>query len=275
MKTIFIAITCAVFLGSGGVLTCTELSLNSDSSSERQLLESFLKTAKVMSVDKGKGRRSELWYIDLDDGQDLRKGAFKITDRDWTSANGGNSYKYVLAAYELNKILDLNLIPPTVGRKINRRKGSLMLFVDQPFISEGDRRQKGIEPPDAEEFEKALAEVRIFEHLILFSCICNQRDLDNILIQTDGDWKIWMIDLDEAFAPATRLIRGCEITCCTKELFQKILDLKEEVVEARLKPYLSEEELNALIVRRNLIVERINELIAEKGEAAVLPIKKK
>ena len=275
MKNLLILAICSLFIMCASGAVIADVEDNPEPASEQELLESFLRTAKVTSVDKGKGRRSELWYVDLDDGKDLRKGAFKITDRDWTNASGGNSYKYVLAAYELNKILDMNLIPPTVERKINRRKGSLMLFVEQPWISEGDRRQKGIEPPDPEEFEKAMAEVRVFEHLIRFSCVCNQRDLDNILIQTDKEWKLWMIDLDEAFAPATNLIKGCEITCCTKELFQKILDLKEDVVEARLRAYLSSDELNALMVRKNLIVEKIQELIAEKGEAAVLPVKKK
>lgn len=248
--------------------------IQSGENMEQEELERFLKTAEIVSVEKEQGRRSEKWDVSLDDGKTQKKGAFKLIDRPWTNISGGNSYKHVLAAYELNKLLDLNLVPPTVERKINGRKGSLMLFVEKPFVSEGDRLLRELEPPNPEEFEKAMAEVTVFEHLVYFPCLCNQRDPDNILIQTDKDWKIWMIDLDEAFASAKKLIIDCEIKCCTKELFQKILDLNEDVVKKQLKSYLNEDELIALMFRRDLIVKRIEELIAEKGEKAVLPSKK-
>ncbi len=249
---------------------CQGIVIQYEGNVEREKLEKFLKTADVISVEKGQGRRSEKWDISLDDGKTQKKGAFKLLDRSWTNISGGNSYKYVLAAYELNKILGLDLVPPTVERKIDGIKGSLMLFVEQPFVSDNDRLQKGLEPPNPEEFDKAMAEVIIFEHLVFFPCICNQRDLDNILIQTDQEWKIWMVDLDEAFVPAKKLIPDCEINSCTKELLKKILDLNENVVKKRLKSYLSKDQLFALMVRRDLIVEKIEELVEEKGEEAIL-----
>ena len=90
---------------------------------DRESIEKFLKTAKDISVDKGKGRRTESWVVELDDGKIQGRGFFKMVNRDRPNPSGGDSYKYVLAGYELDKMLDLNLVPPTVERKIERRSG--------------------------------------------------------------------------------------------------------------------------------------------------------
>jgi hypothetical protein len=231
---------------------------------DRQSIEKFLKTAKDISVEKGRGRRTESWVVDLDDGKNQRRGFFKLTNRDWSNPSGGDSYKYVLASYELDKMLDLNLVPPTVERKISRKKGSLMLFLEPPVINEDDRMQKNLVPPDPASFNKTMADVVIFEHLLFFPSLCNKRDLGNIMIQTELNWKVWMVDLSEAFAPAMRLITGCEITDCSDNLFHNIESLSKNGIQARLGQYLSEKEIAALLVRKDLIIKKVKELRAKK-----------
>ncbi len=227
---------------------------------ERQSIEKFLKTAKVVSVLKERGRRTESWEVELDDGKIQRGGFFKLVNRDRPNPSGGDSYKYVLAGYELDKMLDLNLVPPTVERKIERRKGSLMLFLEPPVISEEDRMQKNLVPPDPVSFNKTLSDIVVFEHLIYFPSLCSQRDLGNILIQTEKNWKVWMIDLSEAFAPATKLIPGCEITGCSDNLFHKMENLSKDRIRARLGQYLNDEEITTLLVRKDLIIKKVKEL---------------
>lgn len=248
----------------------SDLVFGIQNSIDREGLEKFLRNADIVSIDRERGRRTESWEIELIEDGVRRKGFFKLTDRQRPHPSGGDSYRYVIAAYELNKILELNLVPPTVERKIKRDKGSLMLFLDPPVLSESERVQKNLDPPDPEKFEQEMAAINVFEHLIFFPCLCNQTDPDNILIETDKNWKVWMVDLSTAFAPANRLIRDCPLGGCPKELFEKLIDLDENAVKTRLKPYLTDEELNALMVRKDLIIEMIKELIQEKGEAAVL-----
>ncbi len=232
---------------------------------DREGIEKFLKTAKVVLVEKGKGRRTESWEVELDDGKIQGKGFFKLVNRDRPNPSGGDSYKYVLASYELDKMLDLNLVPPTVERKIERKKGSLMLYLEPPVISEDVRMQKNLVPPDLDSFKKTMADIVIFEHLLFFSSLCSQRDLDNIMIQTEKNWKVWMVDLSEAFAPATRLIIGCEITACSDNLFHKIESLSRDGIQVRLGPYLNDEEISALLVRKDLIIQKVKELRAKKS----------
>jgi hypothetical protein len=240
---------------------------------DRESLESFLRSADVVSIDRGSGRRTESWQIELREDGIRRGGFFKLTDRQRPHPSGGDSYKYVIAAYELDKMLELNLVPPTVERRIKGEKGSLMLFLDN-VISESERVQKEIEPLDPEMFKREMAAVNVFEHLIYFPCLCNQTDPDNILIQTDNDWKIWMVDLSTAFMDAPRLIKDCPLESCPKDLFENLIDLDEKKVKTRLKAYLLEDELNALLIRKDLIIERIKALIEEKGEESVLHLKK-
>jgi len=231
---------------------------------DRQSIEKFLKTAKDISVEKNRGRRTESWVVDLDDGKIQGKGFFKVTNRIRPNASGGDSYKYVLASYELDKMLDLNLVPPTVERKIAKNKGSLMLYLEPPVISEEERRQKNLVPPDPDSFNKTVCDLVVFEHLIFFPSLCTQRDLGNILIQTELNWKVWMVDLSEAFAPATNLIPGCEITDCSDNLFHNIESLSKNGIQARLGPYLNDEEISSLLVRKDLIIKKVKELRAEK-----------
>lgn len=231
---------------------------------DRESIEKFLKKAKYVSIEKGRGRRTESWVVDLDDGKIQGRGFFKLTNRDWSNPSGGDSYKYVLAGYELDKMLDLNLVPPTVERKIDRKKGSLMLYLEEPVMSEEERRQKNLVPPDPLSFNKTLSDLVIFEHLIFFPSLCSQRDLENIMIKTEKDWKVWMVDLSDAFAPAKRLITGCEITDCSDNLFHKMENLNKNGIRARLGQYLNGEEIAALLVRKDLIIKKVKELRAKK-----------
>lgn len=251
-----------------------DLTFGSQAGIDRESLEKFLRNADIVSIDKGRGRRTDSWQIELIEDGVRRRGFFKLTDRPRPQPSGGDSYRYVIAAYELDKMLELNLVPTTVERKIKKDKGSLMLYVEGDVINESDRVQKNLDPPDLEKFKCEMAAVNVFEHLIFFPCLCNQTDTDNILIQTNNDWKVWMIDLSTAFAPATRLIRDCPLSCCPKELFEKLIDLDENAVKTRLKPYMTEEELNAMMARKDLIVKMIKELIEERGEEAVLLVSK-
>jgi hypothetical protein len=234
----------------------------------QQEIENYLKNAKVCSEKRRVGRRTEAWLLCLTDGKIERRGFFRITNRIRPHPLA-DSYKYDLAAYELNKLLDLNIVPPAVEREIEGKKGSLALLIEG-IITEEIRRNKNIEPPDPQSFEHSLEQLTIFENLTYSNSYCGKRDLGDILIMRKEDWKIWRVDFSEAFAPLPELIPECHITRCSKKLFQTLLKLDNDAVKGKLSLYLNEEEINALLQRKNIIIERIQKLIEEKGEEAVL-----
>ena len=230
-------------------------------------LENYLRTAKVVSKSRT-GGRGENWKLNLDDGKIARQGFFKLTNRSRPTLIA-DSYKYGIAAYEMDKLLDLNLIPEVVERKIDGRKGSLQILITGHLL-ESERRIKNIEPPDPERFKNTLENLSVFENLTYSPSFCGERELDDILIMYKKDWKVWRVDFSQAFALSPELIPGCEITCCSKKLYQRLINLDDKVIKAKLKHYLNDREISMLLKRKKLIIEKIKQLIAEKGEKSVL-----
>ena len=60
-----------------------------------------------------------------------------------------------------------------------------------------------------------------------------------------------------------------EITRLDRELFEALKALDPKVVRKRLKPWLFERSIEQLLSRRDALVERLERLAAEKGQAAV------
>ena len=253
-----------VFLGAWFYLESQEVS---QEKAEQKEMENYLRTAKVVSKTRAGGRGIN-WKVGLDDGNGVRYGFFKTIDRT-RPTHIADSYKYGIAAYELNKLLNLNFVPPVVEREIDGQKGSLQIFITGA-LKESERRLRKIEPPDPEKFKKTLETVVVFENLVYCRSYCAERELDDVLILENEDWKVWRVDFSESFSPAPKLIPGCEITCCSEKLFKRLLDIDNKTIEAKLKPYLNERELSMLLKRKKIIVKKIKKLIAEKGEKSAL-----
>lgn len=227
-------------------------------------LEIFLRTANVASVNKGGvGGRTGPWVVSLDDGKTRKRTIFKYVNAQ-RPASPPDSYKYDLAAYELTKLLGIEMIPPIVEREVEKTMGTLQIFLED-CIREKERRRKKIEPPDPKAFGDAMEDVKVLEILTLDECM----DRDDTYIHRE-EWRVWRVDFSEAFFPSPELPEGCEITRCSKKFYQALLRLPDDVIVSTMKPYLNEEEIDALLKRKCLIIEKINKLIEDKGEAAVL-----
>lgn len=236
---------------------------------EREQLENFLSKARVVRVSKGQaGGRTAPWIVSLDDGRMKGRAIFKYVHRP-RPAMIPDSYFYELAAYELNKLLDLDIMPTVVARKLDGRNGSLQVMLTG-VINEAQRQRKGLTPPDEESFQQALAEVVVFENLVYDQCL----DQDDILISLNT-WQVWRIDFSESFAPVPELLADCPIRRCSRELFNSLSRLDPGLLTNKVKSYLSEQEIEALLKRKDLIIAALKKLIEEQGEEAVLFTKKK
>lgn len=228
-------------------------------------MEIYLKTAKIISINKNDiAGRTAPWDINLDDGKIKRRARFKHLDRHRPSILA-DSYKYEIAAYELDKLLNLNIVPPVVEREIEGIKGSLQIFIED-CIPESERKRRGMAPPDRKRYKDNLEEINVFENLVHDEeCF----DQDDTLIHVE-DWKVCRVDFSMAFSPVSDLIPGCQITRCSKKLYQNLSDLEHRTVKAALKSYLNEDEIEALLKRKNIIIEKIKNLIEEKGKDSIL-----
>ena len=177
--------------------------------------------------------------------------------------NFRDSYIFEPAAYELSRLLGLDNVPPATLRRLHNKKGSVQIWVENA-MTDIKRAKENIQPPDEQRWNKQLQIMNVFDALVYNT----DRNRGNILITPD--WKLWMIDHTRAFRRNKELQHADALKLCERGLYEKIKGLDEAVVRERLKEYLSSYELDALFHRRKLVLERLDKLIAEKGEGNVL-----
>ena len=271
MKNKIVWTTIMAFIAlSFSILPSCASQANKQQSLKQREIEHFLKKADIVSVEiNPEGGRTEPWKVMLNDGKIMRRGLFKYVNspRHVNSPRPyilPDSYKYEIAAYELNKLLDLDIVPPVVEREVNGIKGSLQVYVEN-CISLNSQRRKKIKPPDEEEFQNFLEIINIFENLTY----CERKELDDILIHTE-DWKGCRVDVSEAFAPIPELIPEHQISRCSNSLYLNLQKLTRDEIKDKLETLINDDEIDALMERKKLIIHRIQQLIMEKGKESVL-----
>lgn len=231
--------------------------------------EAFLSKASVVTDAPADGRRS--WRAGLDDG--TRRHDASVVTEDGSGPTRRN-YRFNVAAYELDKLLGLNLVPPSVERLVNGRPASVIWWVDNLAMNELDRRRKGIDPPDPDRWARQVHAVRVFDELISNTYRDTAPPLylnsvwDNLLITTD--WTIWIVDHTGAFRTRRELQDPDTLVRCPRTVLDRLRALNKEMLQQALKNYLSSQQLDALDVRRALLVTYFDQRIESRGEADVL-----
>ena len=168
---------------------------------DNEAIAQFLRSAKVtliedLDVGVTKPRRVTLEA----DGLQMR-AVFKTVDTDpnlergrWNRlADKADRFIYDRAAFELDQILGLDLVPVAVTRSINNEAGILQYWVEGT-INEKDRKEQGIGYTGYCTPNSQFALMNAFDVLIHN----DDRNLSNVLY-TKRDWALWLIDHTRAF----------------------------------------------------------------------------
>jgi len=236
----------------------------------------FLQTAEVVSKPEDFDDRAitSPRRLELSDGKrtlraifkdenTLHRGIFRYGDgREVPYVK--DSYLHEIAAYELARMIGLEMVPACVERKLFSRKGSLCLWVEDT-ITEAERKERAIDPPDRASFNQQMYDLRLFQQLIADEDFSNIR---NILV--DRDFRIYKVDSSMAFHPENALIDELDSPVYSRRLLTALESLDREQLEDRLKPSLTSAEMRSLWDRRKRILERARELVAEHGEEKIL-----
>lgn len=174
-----------------------------------------------------------------------------------------DSYLSEIAAYEMNHILGLNNLPPTVLRTIDNKEGTLQLWAEQT-TRDDDMQRKGILPPAVTPWNRQMSDMRVFDNLI------NNFDRNQTNILIDENWQMVLIDHTRSFARDKTLYLPEKISRCSRGLWYALRHLDEGHVRALLSPYLKTDEIDALFVRQQRLIELIQDLIIRDGEEEVL-----
>jgi hypothetical protein len=240
-------------------------------------IRTFLKDAKVIrSGNTSKGVTAPK-KLTLSDGNITHDAVFQAIDDHQTVANLGgggrqastelnfvDSYRYNIAAYELAVLLGLgHMMPVYVERRWNGQVGSISWFVPT-LMDESERLKKKIQPPNPTDWNNQMYRMRVFSSLVRDT----DRNLTNVLIT--HQWKLMMIDFSRGFRLQEELLHQKDLGKIDRQLLEKLEALTKEDVSRTTKDYLTKRELDAMLVRRDLLVAHFKKLIAEQGEAKVL-----
>jgi len=174
-----------------------------------------------------------------------------------------DSWRTEVAAYELDKLIGLGMVPATIERTIDGKHGSVQFWIVSKMDEEQRLKQK-LSAPNPIAWNQQVAKMRIWDNLIYNT----DRNLGNILI-TD-DWKIRLIDHSRTFRPFDQLKDPKVPATFSRSLLARLEALTEPALKEHLGKYLTPYQIQGLLKRRDAILARANELIEEKGPGAVL-----
>jgi len=194
---------------------------------------------------------------------DVHKPGQQRMERGW-EFDFRDSWKNEVAAYELDKLLGLGLVPPTVERRLENRTGSLQLWVEQA-MTEKDRKQRKLEPPHLPRWNNQLHNVRLLHQLT------HNTDFQNIQnVIADPTFRIYAIDNSRAFRIQTELIAPDDLQCFSRTVLEKLKALDLPLLEEKLGPWVNKMQIEGLLARRDLILKIVEKRIKQKGEGPVL-----
>jgi len=272
MRRIIIAISCLIVvlafqLQSSAQFIPEELA-------EREKWEEFLKTAEITGHrDIGVGVTKPI-QIFLKKGEKEWSGAWKNPEGMQKGFLEG--WQYEIAAYQMDKLLGLNMIAPTIEREFNGKRGSLQLWVVYK-MDDRHRMDKNIPIPEpkVDSWNKQKYLMRAFDCLI-----ANEDRTQENIVYLD-EWRMILIDHSRSFRSSkkftSRLVFGKNgimgpklFRQLPREFVEKIKALNYEMIKETVDPYLKDKEIRAILVRKKLLLDEIEEMIREKGEKNVL-----
>ena len=253
---------------------CFSFQFTSEEIEQRAKWEEYLKTADIFrSEDIGEGVTNPTRLF-------LRKGTLE-TSGTWKNPSGVQKgflegWQYEIAAYRMDKLLGLNMIPTTVERTFLGKRGSLQLWVDFR-MNEMQRKNRGFSIPSEkkESRDKLIYLARAFDSLIANTDRADQNK------QYTEDWRLILIDHSRSFRSQDRFTvqliygkrgikRRMPFSQLPRAFVESVRNLDFDTIKKTVGSYLTDKEIKALLIRKNLLLREIDEMIKERGEVEVL-----
>jgi len=233
-------------------------------------LELVLSVAEIVTrTEVGRrDQRAELWEL-KGEGAHLR-GVFKDIDEGSPRAGrrpSSRRYAHEVAAYKLDRMLDLGMVPVAVLRTNEGRRGALRAVVETALDLVSIRSRHALEGLGTEEAIRAIAEAygigvdELREQVIRFrvfdGLIGNQEreDEDKLFVPAEGH--VCLVDHEKAFPLSTDLDPDLLSPCqpVPPDLRNALIMLDMETLRATVGDYLTTGQIEALLKRRDVVLE--------------------
>lgn len=271
IKRLALVIFCAVGLSvrSFAQFTAGEIS-------ERKTWEGFLREAEVADYFQMTGPRSvtDPWVLTLEKDGVRRRAIWK--DVQGRPKGFQENWKWEIAAYRLDKLIGLDMVPPTVEKRFREERGSCQLWMDDTITLE-DKIERKIATPTIKVFHwnRALYKQYLWDNLIGN----NDRHQNQYLVT--GDFRILLCDHSRSFLTSRAFTKSLIyderhkkgpglMKELPRSLYESVKALTPDKIKEAAGDYLTAKEIEAVLMRRDLIVAWLEKRIEEMGETNVL-----
>ena len=225
---------------------------------QEQRIEEHLRTARITGIeDIGTGvtrpRRAH-----LAPGEPVESLAWKVLPPG--RRNGyWESYKSEIAAYELDRLLNLRMIPPAVERSVGNETGAAIMWVTG-MKSVKELRGKVPTGPQLEPADSKDGDVRQpdSQHRPQRGQHPDRRATGDMIL----------IDHSRAFTTDRKLQNKMERV--DAELWERMQALTRESLSGALGRWLDDAAIMAILQRRDVMVAEVNKLVAKNGRDFVI-----
>ena len=266
-----LVVVCLVFVLSAWVqFTPEELA-------ERPKWEEFIRTAKIIKSEQPWDRREAVtrpWELTLEKEGIVKKALWK--DAKGRMHGSIENWYWEIAAYRLDKYLGLNMIPPTVEKRFKGNRGSCQLYAGVMDLREKIRKE--IKTPSYRIFylNRATYIQRAFDNLIA------GEDRSQGNLRYTEDFRMILIDHSRSFRTSKKSTQELIYDEHNKEnpnyimkelpraFVEKLKTLNHDVIREAVGKYLTDKEIECILIRRDLIIAWLDKRIIELGEDKVL-----
>jgi hypothetical protein len=235
-------------------------------------MEKFLVDGRIVKKKESSKGVTSAYRVTLSDGSlthdaqvqnvDIAKPYFDVGPKK-SEVNFKDSYRYNVAAYRLAVLLGLDNVPMSVERNVEGKTVAMTWWLDG-VMDDGDRRKKKIpqsNPARAADYYNVMF---VFDELI------QNRDRNQGNIVWAADSKMWLIDHTRAFRLGRDLQTPGSLTRVERSLFEKLRALDRQAFTDSAAKTLTKDEIEALFVRRDKLVQLFDEKIKVLGEDKIL-----
>lgn len=237
-----------------------------------EVQERFLAGAEITATKPAPGGITESKRVTLSDGTLTHDAHVQTIHRvhtggslvEWLNRNFVDSYQGNIAAYKLDRLLGLGMVPVSVERRVRGTRAAVTWWVDDVLMTGTKRLETGALAPDALSWRQQSDRMRVFDELIGNP----DRNTGNMLITKD--WQLRLIDHTRAFTWSVELQNPARMQFCDRRLLAALKALDKKQVGREMKGILASYQIDAIMARRDKIVRHFEQLVSERGETEVL-----